>query len=136
LADELGIHYQKHRNHGNGPFRRQRTSSAPESSQVPSCHRPHLQSRRRGTSFLKVYKLFFISIFRAREIRDTLLNKDVRVYFDERDNYTPGWKFNNWELKGVPIRLELGPKDIEKNEVRLCKRNDNKKMQVINKLTF
>jgi prolyl-tRNA synthetase len=58
------------------------------------------------------------------------LEKDVRVYFDERDNYTPGWKFNNWELKGVPIRLELGPKDIEKNEVRLCKRNDNKKMQV------
>lgn len=47
------------------------------------------------------------------------------MHFDDRDNYTPGWKFNDWELKGVPIRLELGPKDIEKNEVRLCKRNDN-----------
>ncbi len=136
MADELGVHNQKHRNHGDGTFRQQGISFAPQSRQVPSCHRPHLQSWRRGTSFLKVCKLFYIFIFRAREIRDTLLEKDVRVYFDERDNYTPGWKFNNWELKGVPIRLELGPKDIEKNEVRLCKRNDNKKMQVINKSTF
>ncbi len=44
---------------------------------------------------------------------------------DDRDNYTPGWKYNHWEMKGVPIRLELGPKDLENNEVRLVKRNDN-----------
>ena len=42
---------------------------------------------------------------------------------DDRDNYTPGWKFNDWELKGVPIRIELGPRDIEKNEVKICKVN-------------
>lgn len=43
---------------------------------------------------------------------------------DDRDNYNPGWKYNNWELKGVPIRLELGKKDFEKEEVRLVKRVD------------
>jgi prolyl-tRNA synthetase len=43
----------------------------------------------------------------------------VRVHVDDRDNYNPGWKYNHWEQKGVPLRFELGPKDIEKNEVRV-----------------
>lgn len=47
----------------------------------------------------------------------------IRVHLDDRDNYTPGWKFNHWELKGVPMRLELGPKDIEKEEVRCVLRH-------------
>jgi prolyl-tRNA synthetase len=38
----------------------------------------------------------------------------VRATFDDRENYNPGWKFNHWELKGVPIRLELGKKDADK----------------------
>ena len=49
---------------------------------------------------------------------------------DENENYTPGWKFNYWELKGVPIRLELGPKDLEKKQVVLVRRDTNKKETV------
>jgi prolyl-tRNA synthetase len=48
---------------------------------------------------------------------------DVRVQVDDRDNYNPGWKFNNWEMKGVPIRMEIGPKDIEKRTVVLVRRD-------------
>lgn len=51
----------------------------------------------------------------------------MRVHVDDRDNYNPGWKYNHWEQKGVPIRLELGPKDYDKNEVRLVRRVDNSK---------
>jgi len=54
----------------------------------------------------------------ASQIFETLKKTDMRVQIDLRDNYNPGWKFNNWELKGVPIRIELGPKDVEKQEVR------------------
>ncbi len=52
------------------------------------------------------------------------------VEIDENENYTPGWKFNYWELKGVPIRLELGPKDLEKKQVVLVRRDTNKKETV------
>ncbi len=48
----------------------------------------------------------------------------VRAKADLRDNYTPGYKYNHWELRGVPIRLEIGPKDMAKNETR-CVRRDN-----------
>ena len=51
----------------------------------------------------------------AREIRDGLVAQGVRVMLDDRDAYTPGWKFAEWELRGVPVRLEIGPKDIEKS---------------------
>jgi prolyl-tRNA synthetase len=54
----------------------------------------------------------------------------IRVTVDDRDNHNPGWKFNHWELKGVPIRMELGKKDFEKDEVRVCIRHNGKKMQV------
>lgn len=50
------------------------------------------------------------------EIVCTLKEAGLRVESDTRDNYSPGWKFNHWELKGVPIRLEVGPKDLEKNQ--------------------
>ena len=51
----------------------------------------------------------------------------LRVHVDDRDIYRPGWKYNHWELKGVPIRIELGPKDLKNNEVRIVKRLDNSK---------
>jgi len=51
----------------------------------------------------------------------------IRAHLDNRDNYTPGWKYNHWEMKGVPVRLELGPKDLKNGEVRVIKRNDNAK---------
>ena len=46
---------------------------------------------------------------------------------DDRDSYSPGWKFNEWELKGVPLRIEIGPKDIEQTQVVLVRRDNNKK---------
>jgi len=50
----------------------------------------------------------------CQEIQDRLEKKKIRVHFDDRDEHSPGWKFNEWELKGVPIRLEIGPRDIKK----------------------
>ncbi len=52
------------------------------------------------------------------------------VIVDDREGYSPGWKYNEWELKGIPIRIEIGPKDIAKKSVVLVKRNDGKKIQV------
>lgn len=46
---------------------------------------------------------------------------------DNRDIYTPGWKYNDWEMKGVPVRLELGPKDFQNEEVRVVVRYNNDK---------
>ncbi|RVE44602.1 hypothetical protein evm_010740 [Chilo suppressalis] len=46
----------------------------------------------------------------------------IRTEGDYRDNYSPGWKFNHWELKGVPIRVELGPKDMAKGEIVAVRR--------------
>jgi prolyl-tRNA synthetase len=52
------------------------------------------------------------------------LNYDpLSVKVDDREQYQPGWKFNDWELKGVPIRVEIGPKDIEKNACVLARRD-------------
>jgi prolyl-tRNA synthetase len=65
---------------------------------------------------------------RAQAIRDSLVAQGVRVMLDDRDAYTPGWKFSEWELRGVPLRLEIGPKDIEKNQVMLARRDTRAKM--------
>ena len=53
--------------------------------------------------------------------------RGVRVMLDDRDSQTPGWKFNEWELRGVPLRLEIGPKDIEKSQVVLARRDTREK---------
>jgi prolyl-tRNA synthetase len=65
---------------------------------------------------------------KAREIRDELVRHGVRVFLDDRDAYTPGWKFAEWELRGVPLRLEIGPKDIEKASVVLARRDTREKL--------
>ena len=59
---------------------------------------------------------------KAREIADLLKNAGIRVQLDDRDQ-SPGWKFNEWEMKGVPMRLEIGPRDIE-NGVAMVARRD------------
>ena len=64
---------------------------------------------------------------RAQAIRDSLVALGVRVMLDDRDSQTPGWKFNEWELRGVPLRLEIGPKDIEKSQVVLARRDTREK---------
>ena len=51
------------------------------------------------------------------------LRKDYRIKIDDRDNISPGFKFNEWELKGVPLRIEIGPKDIENNSVIFSRRD-------------
>ena len=48
---------------------------------------------------------------------------NIRLQGDYRDYYSPGWKFNHWELKGVPVRVELGPKDLEKGQVTFVRRD-------------
>jgi prolyl-tRNA synthetase len=67
---------------------------------------------------------------RAREIRDELTRRGVRVMLDDRDAYTPGWKFAEWELRGVPLRLEIGPKDIEKSQVMAARRDTREKFSI------
>ncbi|KAI4497930.1 hypothetical protein M0802_007046 [Mischocyttarus mexicanus] len=58
------------------------------------------------------------------------LSKDesLRIKSDYKNNRTPGWKFNHWELKGVPVRIELGPKDLEKNQVTFVRRDNGQKV--------
>ena len=50
------------------------------------------------------------------------LGERFRVKLDDRDQYTPGWKFNEWEMRGVPLRVEIGPRDVARNEVVLVRR--------------
>ncbi|CAL8243627.1 unnamed protein product [Lota lota] len=59
-----------------------------------------------------------------------LQKADIRVKADVRDNYSPGWKFNHWELKGVPIRLEVGPKDMKQNQCVVVRRDTGEKQTV------
>ena len=59
-----------------------------------------------------------------------ILKEDFRVEIDGRDEYTPGWKFNEWEMKGVPLRLEIGPKDLAKGQVMMVRRDSGEKMAV------
>jgi prolyl-tRNA synthetase len=67
---------------------------------------------------------------KARDIQRQLVEGGVRVMLDDRDTYTPGWKFSEWELRGVPLRLEIGPKDIEKSSVLIARRDTREKLSV------
>ena len=67
---------------------------------------------------------------KAREIQQQLVAAGVRVMLDDRDAYTPGWKFAEWELRGVPLRLEIGPKDIEKSSVLVARRDTREKQAI------
>jgi prolyl-tRNA synthetase len=51
-----------------------------------------------------------------------MLGDDVRLYVDDRAEYSPGWKFNEWEMRGVPLRIEIGPRDVEREQVTLAVR--------------
>ncbi len=59
----------------------------------------------------------------TERIRQELVNAGVRVKVDDRDTLSPGFKFNDWEMRGVPTRIEIGPKDIAKNSVALARRD-------------
>jgi prolyl-tRNA synthetase len=58
----------------------------------------------------------------AMRIRAELVAAGIRVRVDEREGFSPGFKFNDWEMRGVPLRIELGPKDVEKGSVVLARR--------------
>lgn len=60
---------------------------------------------------------------RADELRMKLQEKGIRVKFDDRDTHKPGWKFNEYEFKGVPVRLALGPRDVENGTVEVARRD-------------
>ncbi|MCR4428122.1 MAG: proline--tRNA ligase [Caldiserica bacterium] len=66
-------------------------------------------------------------INKARELRDLLKKSGIRVLLDDRDEYTPGWKFSEWELRGVPLRLEIGPRDLASSEAVLVRRDNREK---------
>jgi len=57
------------------------------------------------------------------EVLGKLKEKEFRVHLDDREKYTPGFKFHEWELKGVPLRIEIGPKDIENHKISLVRRD-------------
>ena len=65
----------------------------------------------------------------AGKLRDGLAGNNVRVRVDDRDHYRPGYKFSEWELKGVPIRIEIGPRDVEADQVTLVHRVTGEKSQ-------
>lgn len=86
-------------------------------------------------------QIVIIPIYKDQIEREKVLKKckelenelkgHFRVKTDERDQYSPGWKFNYWEVRGVPIRINLGPKDLENNVVEVVRRDSNEKLKNI-----
>lgn len=65
----------------------------------------------------------------VKNVRESL-GSQIRVKVDNRDDKTPGWKFNEWELKGVPVRIELGPRDVQSEQVMVVRRDTGEKQPV------
>ncbi|XP_062427785.1 bifunctional glutamate/proline--tRNA ligase isoform X4 [Rhea pennata] len=65
---------------------------------------------------------------KCNEYRNRLLSVNIRVRADVRDNYSPGWKFNHWELKGVPVRVEVGPRDMKNQQFVAVRRDTGQKL--------
>ncbi|MEZ4510703.1 MAG: proline--tRNA ligase [Chloroflexota bacterium] len=83
---------------------------------------------------LAPYQVVVVPIYRKDEEREvvltavshlkqTLIAAGIRVHVDNRDHLTPGFKFNDWELRGVPVRIEIGPRDVANNSVALARRD-------------
>ena len=68
---------------------------------------------------------------KAKEIKDALTQKGISVKLDDRDTQTPGFKFAEWELKGVPVRLAIGLRDLENGTVELARRDTKEKKSVL-----
>ncbi len=66
----------------------------------------------------------------ATGIKDKLKKAGIRVKLDHREEFTPGWKFANWELRGVPLRIEVGPRDIKNNQAIAVRRDTGDKTPV------
>ena len=83
-------------------------------------------------------KIVIVPIF-SKENKEKVMKEAEKIkekvseyspILDDRSEYSPGWKFNEWELKGIPIRMEIGMKEIKNKDVVLVKRNDGKKINV------
>ncbi len=71
------------------------------------------------------------AVFQAAEtLKKRLASAGVRVHIDARDQHKPGWKFAEWEQKGVPLRIEIGPKDVAKSQVVLARRDTKEKAPI------
>ncbi len=68
----------------------------------------------------------------AIDLMKKLRSKGIRVKYDNRDTHKPGWKFNEYELKGVPVRIAIGPKDVEKGTIELARRDTLQKEFIAN----
>jgi prolyl-tRNA synthetase len=66
----------------------------------------------------------------AKEVFKRLKEKGIEAVLDDRAEYTPGWKFNEWELKGVPVRIEIGPRDLKQKQVTMARRDTFEKIAV------
>ncbi len=66
----------------------------------------------------------------CKQMQSDLEAHHISVHLDDRTEYSPGWKFNEWELKGIPLRIELGPKDLAKSECVIVRRDIGKKQPV------
>ncbi len=83
---------------------------------------------------LAPYQVIVVPIWRQEEqksavleavekVKAALAEANIRYHVDDREGQTPGWKFNHWEMKGVPLRMELGPRDVAQNQVVLARRD-------------
>ncbi|CAN8288770.1 unnamed protein product [Cochlearia groenlandica] len=63
-------------------------------------------------------------------IVSALSEAGIRAEEDLRDNYSPGWNYSDWEMKGVPLRIEIGPRDLENNQVRTVRRDNGAKEDI------
>ena len=67
---------------------------------------------------------------KAYELENKLKDSNIRVYTDDRDEFTSGWKFNEWEMKGVPLRVNIGIRDIREEQVELIRRDTRERFYV------
>ncbi len=83
---------------------------------------------------LAPYQVVFVPIYRSDKHRDAVLQRihelqrelkagGIRTHLDDRESLTPGYKFNDWELRGVPIRIDLGPRDLASGQLQLTRRD-------------
>ena len=72
---------------------------------------------------LIIYISIFFFIRKYLKILEELKASGIRVKYDNRDTHKPGWKFNEYELKGVPLRIALGPRDLEKGTAEVARRD-------------
>lgn len=71
-----------------------------------------------------------IVIEESKNLLNELKHKEVRVLLDDREEYTAGWKFNDWEIKGIPLRINIGLRDIKNEKVELVRRDTGEKIVI------